>query len=113
MLKCIYKNKRKATFCQTFLFALFLDKVFKVWYTYKVKFYPIWRYILWKELRLSKPVIFAKALKTAVAVNARPLANLLAKQVAVLQISSAKISRINKKRNKLPPLKTAASFLNR
>lgn len=45
---------------------------------------------LWKESRLLIHAIFARALKTAAAANARLLASLRAKQAAVLQISSAK-----------------------
>jgi hypothetical protein len=43
-----------------------------------------------------KLAIFAKALKKAVAANARLLASLLVKQAAVLLISSAKTKKANK-----------------
>ena len=49
----------------------------------------------WKELRLLKLVTFAKAQRTVVAVSAKPLANLLARQAAVSLTNSAKIATNN------------------
>jgi len=55
--------------------------------------YCLRRILSWNTSRLSKHVTFAKALKKAVAANARLLASPLAKQAAVSQISSAKAPR--------------------
>ena len=47
----------------------------------------------WKELRLLKHVIFAKAQRTVAVVNARHPASLLARPAAVSQISSVRAQR--------------------
>ena len=49
-----------------------------------------WRFELWKELQLLKLVTFAKAHRTAAAVNARHHVSQHVRQAAVSQISSAK-----------------------
>ena len=51
--------------------------------------------VSWSILRLSIQEIFARALRTAVAVSARHLASLLARQVAVSLISSARTRTSN------------------
>ena len=48
-------------------------------------------FLKWKELRQLKQEILLRAQKTAVAVNARLLANQLAKHLVVLQTNNAKI----------------------
>jgi len=48
-------------------------------------------FLKWKELRQLKQETLLRAQKTAVAVNARLLANQLAKLLAVLLTNSAKI----------------------
>ena len=53
----------------------------------------IWRKQKWNALRQLKLVTFAKALKRAVAANARPLASLLARLAVVLLTNSAKAKR--------------------
>ncbi len=49
----------------------------------------------WKESKLLKPVISARARRTAVAANARHPASPLAKQAAALQTRNARIKRNN------------------
>ena len=59
-------------------------------YLYQLKILKNWRYVLWKESQLLILVIFAKALRTAAAVNARHHVSQHVRQAAVSQISSAK-----------------------